>query len=327
MNIFRQQNFDLIAIGDIVIDDFIKIKEADLEGDEKNGRREICFSFGDKVPYEDNYLIPAVGNGPNAAACSARLGLKTALVTNLGKDEHGKLCLASLKQSKIDTRFVTRHDHIKTNYHYVLWYGDDRTIMIKHKKFPYQLPDIGEPKWIYLSSLGEDSLPFHTEIADYLDSHPNIKLVFQPGTYQIRFGTDKLSRIYARAELFFCNKQEAKKILQSNSDDIETLAKGIKSLGPKIVFITDGKNGAYSFANDKLSFLPIFPDCNPPIERTGAGDAFSASVTSAISLGLPIEKAMYWGMVNSMSVVSQIGAQAGLLTRDQIEADLKKRPC
>lgn len=312
--------FDLIAIGDTVVDDFIKIKNADIEN-EKDGQ-EICFSFGDKIPYDSNYLIPAVGNSANAAVASSRLGLKTALISNLGNDDRGALCLSSLKKDKVDTRLVVRHQNLKTNYHYVLWFGDNRTILIHHESYDYTLPEFKEPKWIYLSSLGENSLAFHDKLADYLDKHPNIRLSFQPGTYQIRFNPQQLMRIYNRTELFFCNRMEAKRILNSDSDDMASLTSGLKNLGPKNIFITDGKNGVYFYDGTSLKHFPIFPDSKPVIESTGAGDAFSATVTSATCLGLNPETAIKWGLINSMSVVQKIGAQAGLLNRNQIESYL-----
>jgi sugar/nucleoside kinase (ribokinase family) len=323
MYFFNRPRFDFIAIGDIVVDDFIKIKDAEIENSEKDNRQKICLTFGDKIPYEANYLIPAAGNSSNATVAAARLGLKTALVTNLGNDEDGVRCLTTLKKEKIDTCFVERHPDLKTNHHYVLWHDDNRTILIKHEKYPYVLPNIGKPKWIYLSSLGENSLPFHEQIADYLDTHPEIKLAFQPGTYQIRFEAQKLARFYARAELFFCNKTEAKKILQSDSNDLTVLVIELKALGPKTVFVTDGRNGVYFSTDNEVKHLPIFPNSNPPIESTGAGDAFSATVTSGMIIGLSLEDSIKWGLVNSMSVVQQIGAQAGLLSRAQIEAFLK----
>lgn len=326
MNLFKKTSFDVISIGDIVVDDFIKIKEAEIEDDEKNKRQEICLAFGDKIPYEANYLIPAVGNSANASVAIARLGLKSALISNLGTDEDASLCLKALKTARVDTNLIKQHSNLKTNRHYVLWFDDNRTILIKHEKYPYSLPKIKEPKWIYLSSLGENSLSFHEEIADYLEQHPQIKLAFQPGTYQIRFGAEKLSQIYKRAELFFCNKLEAQRILKSDTNDLGVLASGLQKLGPKIVFITDGKNGAYLFNDQTLKHFPIYPNIYPAIESTGAGDAFSATVTAGMILGLTIEESTKWALINSMSVVSQIGAQAGLLNQEKIKEFLAKAP-
>lgn len=320
------KKFDFLSIGDIVVDDFIKITEAKIANDEKDNQQKICFAFGNKIPYEANYLIPAVGNSSNAAVATARLGLITALVTNLGQDDFGNLCLETLTKEGVNTSFAVQHQGLETNYHYVLWYGDNRTILIKHEKYPYTLPDIGEPQWLYLSSMGENSLPFHGKIADYLDSHPNIKLAFQPGTYQMRFGAEKLARIYARAEFFFCNKAEAKKILQSDSDNFKTLALGLKALGPKTVFITAGRSGVYWYHDDELKHLPIYLNPNPPLESTGAGDALASTVTAGTILGLSLEESVKWGLINAMSVVQQIGAQEGLLAPEKIREYLAKAP-
>jgi sugar/nucleoside kinase (ribokinase family) len=125
--------------------------------------------------------VPAVGNSPNAAVSAARLGLKSALVTNLGEDVLGKGCLESLERDGVAREFVTVHPGKKSNHHYVLWFEDDRTILIKHEEYPYVLPDLRNPKWLYLSSLGEAALALHDPLADYLESHPEVKLAFPAG--------------------------------------------------------------------------------------------------------------------------------------------------
>ena len=51
-----------------------------------------------------------------------------------------------------------------------------------------------------------------------------------------------------------------------------------------------------------------------------------ASVVAALALGEPLEEALLWGPINAMSVVQEIGAQKGLLTREAIETYLKNTP-
>jgi len=326
------KKIDFLAIGDIVIDAFIKLKDAHVHCNIDKEGCELCLRFGDKIPYEDVYVIPAVGNSPNAAVCAARLGLATALMTNIGDDQNGKDCLAVLEKEKIDKTFVKIQADKLTNYHYVLWYDVDRTILIKHQKYERQWTNTKEsqeyhsPAWIYLSSLGEDSLPFHTEISDYLKRHPNVKLAFQPGTFQIKFGKDALKDIYARTEIFFSNVEEAERILGVENKNILELAKGIQTLGPKMVVLSDGPKGAYLYFNNELWHNTIYPDIAPPLERTGAGDAFSATFTAALALGKNPLEAFSWGPINSMSVVQQVGAQAGLLSREKLEEYLKNAP-
>jgi ribokinase len=288
--------------------------------------------FGDKVPYEDVTVVSAVGNSPNAAVASSRLGLNTALMVNIGDDKNGQDCLDKLKEEKIDTTFVTTEKGKHTNYHYVLWYDIDRTILIKHENFnrewvkTKESEEYSSPAWIYLSSLGENTLDFHSEISAYLKRHEDVKLSFQPGTFQIKLGVEKLKEIYERTEIFFCNLEEAERILGIENRDVLVLSKGIKALGPKIVVISDGPNGAYLYLNNELWHNPIYPDIAPPFERTGAGDAFSSTFTAALALGKTPLEAFMWGPVNSMSVVQQIGAQAGLLNREKLEEYLKVAP-
>ena len=320
------EKYDFVAIGDIVVDEFIRLKEASVHCNINHESCEICMRFADKVPFEEAYFVPAVGNSPNAAVSAARLGLKTALITNLGDDDYGRDCLAALRAAGVAQKFVKAHPGCRTNHHYVLWYQDERTILIKHEVYPYALPDIGEPSWLYLSSMGEASLEFHSQIAKYLNDHPTIKMAFQPGTYQIRFGADKLKDIYAHTEVVFCNKEESQRILKTEEEDVKKLLAGMRELGPQIAVITDGKVGAYVSDGKWTWFMPGYPDPKPPLERTGAGDAFSSTFTSALCLGLDIETALRWAPINSMSVVQGVGAQVGLLTREQILDYLKNAP-
>jgi len=208
----------------------------------------------------------------------------------------------------------------------VLLFKGERTILIKHEEFDYKLPEINSPKWIYLSSLGSNSLQFHSEIEKYLGEHPNVKLAFQPGTYQMKFGKEALAGIYRRSDIFFCNKDEAKRILGTSEDDIKKLLQMIHELGPKMPVITDGVNGAYVYNNKEFWQMPMYPDPKLPLDRTGAGDSFSSTFVIAIEAGLGIEGALRWGPVNSMSVVQHVGAREGLLTREKLEEYLKQAP-
>jgi len=322
----KENKIDFLAIGDIVIDAFIRLKDAHVHCKIDTDACELCVRFGDKVPYEDVTVVPAVGNAANAAVSAGRLELRSALVTNLGDDKEGEECLASLKKDAVNTDFIKINPGLKTNYHYVLWYPPERTILIKHEKYAYSLPEIGEPKWIYFSSVSADAFPFHNTVAEYLENHQGVKLAFQPGKNEIKLGKEKLARLYKRTEIFFCNVEEAETILKIETKDIATLVKGIHALGPKIVAISDGPNGAYLYINEELWNIPIYPDIAPPLDRTGAGDAFSSTFTAALVLGKSPLEAFTWGPINSMSVVQEIGAQKGLLTRPKLEEYLKNAP-
>lgn len=324
-----QKPYDFVAVGDIVIDAFIQLskEDANVTQDEATGRKMLSMNFGDKLPYEDVTIVNAVGNSPNAAVSAHRLGLETALVTNLGHDRWGKDCIDQLRKEGVHTDYVDVHEDKKTNYHYVLRYGAERTILINHEKYPYRLPEFAvPPRYLYFSSVGEHALPFHDVIASYVKEH-DTKLVFQPGTFQIRVGYEALKDLYAVTEILFCNKEEAQSILGNREQHVPTLIRQMKELGPKLPVITDGPNGAFVVDEDDQAWhMPMYPDPAPPVDRTGAGDSFSSTFTAAIAMGHDPATALTWGPVNSMNVVQYIGAQQGLLTRDELEKHLGDSP-
>lgn len=322
-----KKNFDFVAIGDITTDAFIRLKDAKTTCDSEGRKCELSLRFGDKVPYEFMEEARAVGNSPNAAVSAAKLGLRSALVANLGDDHNGHECIATLKRNGVHTDFVTSHKDKETNYHYVLWFEEDRTILVKHHEYEYKLPDLGQPLWLYVSSLGEATLDYHAQILEFLKKNPDTKMAFQPGTFQMKMGLEKLGDFYARSDIFFCNVEEAKNILGMKEEkDIKNLLVAMREKGPNVIVITDGPKGAYAYDGYEGYFMPPFPDQNPPYERTGAGDAFASTFTSAIALGRSLFDALLWAPVNSMSVVQKVGAQKGLLTQEEILVYLSKAP-
>ncbi len=318
---------DFIAIGDTAVDEFIKLDQARINCDINNQNCTISMKWGDKIPFEFSVLVPGVGNAANAAVAAARLGLSSGFISNVGKDRYGEETLASFTREGVDTKYIAINDGMPTNHHYVLWYEAERTILIHHEAYPYIIPkEFMPPKWIYLSSAGEHSEAFHGELAVWLQAHPETKLAFQPGTFQMSMGKEKLAKLYAATELVACNKEEAERILEVGDTDIKELLEKMRALGPKIVLITDGPNGAYSFDGTEMLKIGMYPDPKPPVDRTGAGDASTSTIVVAIALGKPLREALLWGPINSMSVVQEIGAQKGLLTRESLETFLKNAP-
>ena len=319
------QTPDFLAIGDTVTDVFIRLKDAEAHCDIDENNCKLCLRFWDKIPYESAEEVAGVGNSANAAVSAARLGVSSGLIAHVGKDFHGERILEALKENQVDTRYVFSHDGIPTNYHYVLWYSVERTIMVKHAAFPYALPkDMSQPKMIYLSSMAENSIEYHHEIARYIEANPSVKLVFQPGTFQIKLWVEEFKDIYKNTYAFFCNIEEAQRILRIENKDINELFKLLHALGPKFVFITDGIKGAYASDGKEKWFMPIYP--HAPYERTGAGDAFSSTIAVGLLLELSLPEALRWGPVNAMSVTQYVGAQKGLLTKEKIKELLSQAP-
>ncbi len=323
-----QNNYDMIAVGDTAIDVFIRLTDesgAKVSGIPDSPDYRISLPFSSKIPYESAETIAGVGNAPNAIVAAATLGLRSAIVAHVGNDVPGHDTIEVLKNRGVDTNFITAESGKKTNYSYILWYKEERTILRQHEDFSYALPDIGTPKWVYFSAVGSGAGKFYEDFADYIEGHTDVKFAFQPGGNEVSLGI-KLSRFYKRADIFFCNVEEAHTILGVTALDTKELLKRMHDLGPKIVAITDGPNGAYAYDGTDYLQVPIYPDGLTAFERTGAGDAFASTTTVALAKGLDLGTALLWGGINSASVVQQVGGQKGLLSQKELEERLQKAP-
>lgn len=315
------QDFDVLIIGDIVTDAFIKLIDKEVQVVENEHGKWLAIPFGTKLPFDHAEIVQAVGNAANASVAFARLGLKSGLVTNVGSDEEGRDMIKSLGKNKVDIRFVRINPGKKSNYHYVLWYKEERTILIRHEEYNYRWPHIDEdeiPRWIYFSSISKLALPYHDKVADWLEKHPEVHLAFQPGTFQMEVGARRLKRIYQRSSILILNREEAVTVGGGNHEDIHDLFDKLHALGPKVVVITDGPKGAYASDGRQRLQMPLYPDPAKPVDRTGAGDAFASTFVAAAAKGLTLEEALRWAPINSMNVVQKVGAQAGLLKEKEL---------
>lgn len=318
--------FDLISIGDSVIDTFIPLLDAQIESVKFNEKIKLCLPFGSKVPVGESISMVA-GNAANNAVGSSRLGLKTAIYTNvgnLGDEKYDDRIIKKLKEEKVDTRFVIENHDLPSNHNIILDYKGERTILTYHQPWKFDLPDLDLSKWVYLTSLSSSFVKSNliSQIIQYLE-RSGAKLMFNPGTFQIQIGVKKYHRLLSLVEVFIVNKEEAKLILgyEEESVPIKKLLVGIVDLGCRQVVITDGEDGSFGFDGESFWHLESFPA--KLVQKTGAGDAFSSGLLAGLFYGEDLKAAMCWGAANSASVIEHIGAQIGLLTEIQIRERLK----
>ena len=106
---------------------------------------------------------------------------------------------------------MTEDAQALTNNAYVLKFGPERTILVKQEEYPYKVPTdlltAHKPAWIYFTSIAHNTLAFHHDLAAWVKNNPDVKLAFQPGTFQMQLGTSELKDVYEANYAFFCNKE------------------------------------------------------------------------------------------------------------------------
>jgi fructokinase len=310
--------FDIISIGDATIDTFLFVK--DIEVKNIDGKTKAVFNWGDKLPVDQLYKSVA-GNAANNAVGSARLGLKTGFYTVLAHDVGGREIIHKMKKEGVSDRYIVTDDKHSTNASFVLSFDGERTIFVYHQHREYKLPPLVHSSWAYLTSMGEGFEKIYPAFCKYIDKY-EVSLGFNPGTFMLRAGPKANSSILERTSLLSVNVEEAQSWVGDSNRDPEELCKKLTDLGPSAIALTDGRRGAYSYSKEGFYYIPEFP--GPRLEATGAGDSFTTGYIAGLFYGLPHAEAALWGPINAGSVVQQVGPQAGLLTKKEIESNLKK---
>lgn len=318
--------FDVISIGDTIVDTYIPLITVEIF--EKDGVKFLGLPYASKLSVDESNSLVG-GNSANNAIGSARLGLKTAIYTNVGnkdEDEWDNRIVAKFKKENVDTRYIKETDKLPSNHNIILNYKGERTILVHHQPWKFNLPDLDRSRWVYLTSMSPSYVESNVieQLINYIERN-TAKLVYQPGTFQIKQGVKKQNRLLSLCELFIVNLEESKILLEYETSEkipIKKLLKGLADLGPKMVVITDGGKGSYGYTNEKYYQLGIFPA--KLVEMTGAGDAFATGTLSGLFHGKDLGEAMRWGAANGASVVEQVGPQAGLLTYFQMQEKLKE---
>jgi len=320
------ENFDLLSIGDATIDVFMTPLESETVCEVNTKECLIAFSYGEKIPVK-NLEFSIGGNAANNAIGTKRLGISTGIVLTLGDDNVGGMVVGRLKEEAVDVTYVIQQPATSSNYSTIINYSGERTIFVYHAPRSYEFPvKMPSPKWAYLTSMGESFRPFYIHMIDWIKANPAAKLVFNPGSWQMRSDYKDIQDIMALTHMIFVNREEAEKLTnfgKSSGKDREILI-ALSKLGPKICVITDGSKGslAYDSINGKFIKVGVLPV--DAYERTGAGDAFGSGTLAALIHGKELQEALIWGTCNSASVIGYTGSQKGLLKLNEMDVWLAR---
>jgi len=313
---------DLLAVGESLRDVFYMIDEASISCSINKDRCLLCLEYAEKIPVKHVVKVHAAGNAGNAAVGASRLGFKSALVSWVGNDAEGEDIEQALKREKVDTKNLYDGPGQRTSEATILSYHGERTQLVSFKPRDYVLRPWSPARILYYTAMGQKYGKVDKAVLAYLKRNPKTAFVFQPGTMHIRHGLAALKPLIARSGLFILNKDEAHLLLADGERTMLNILETFHHLGASYVVVTDGQNGADAYDGRDHWHMPIFP--GKALERTGAGDAFAVGLAAAYLHGLGIGEALRWGTANAWSVVRQIGPQAGLLKKSEMQKVLKK---
>ena len=304
--------FDIISIGAATVDIFIKSKDfistPDIFGLKPSSKNEISQS-----------LICSGGGATNSAVSFSRLGLKSSCVSLIGQSYLNQFIYDDLKKNKANDQFIFLQKSTTTDFSIILINHDgSRSILtnrgetrLESRHLPWS--KIKNTQWFYITSL-EGNLDLLEKIIGFAKEN-NIKIALNPGKRELQ-SHRRLASLSKMVDFILLNKEESETFFDSEFDpsDFSTLIDRQKL---PLVAITHGRNGAYIFSDSHQFYSPIIN--TKPVDETGAGDAFGSAFVAALIYKKSPQDALFWGIKNSASVVSSIGAKTGLLTFKQIK--------
>ncbi len=287
--------FDVITFGSATNDVFLKIKKED-------------FKLGRKVLVDDK-IESSGGGGTNTACTLSSLGFKTSYCGLVGRDKEGRAIIKDLRKFKVSRVFLQKRD--KTAFSLVLSSGRERTIFVfkgschfmKKEDIPFQNL---KTKWFYIAPLYDKTLLLFKPIISFAKKN-KIKLCVNLSKEQLEKGKEKLKPLLKEIDILLLNEGEAKELLGSKN-----IIKGLASLCPKIVVVTQGHKG--SFVISKGSLFNVKPHNVPFLEKTGAGDAYGSGFLAGLLKKNSIEYAIQVASNNAELCIKKVGAKEGLLT-------------
>lgn len=271
------------------------------------------------------------GGGANAAVAAARLGLRVALVSGIGRDDVGTQVEQALKQEGVDTAFLSRVSLEQTGISLSLLDESSGQQSSLYAGGANRFLDFTEDvqktfhttDWVYVTSFGESREENLGILAEALGQE-NTHVALAPGAGDLRNGRSFFSRILPRTDILILNEKELPAFLGEEVASAEDAATRLIADGVRIVAITRGKEGAAVYtAQDSFSVPAVVSSV---LDTTGAGDAFGATLVASLSKEDDLERAIARAAINAGSVVSTHTAQTGLLTESVLEDKMRRSP-
>lgn len=338
--------FDVIAIGSTTRDAFYDIDLKSIRWPKTESGRAYVLPAGEKLEVKNIYFTIG-GNSANSAVTFARQGFKTACVAKVGSDVAGEEIRRRLARERVDTSMIASHPTLPTAYSVLIREKGERTILAYHgASDSFSLSDLPAPslpavspsnpsngrssklraKWWYMSLAGESDkmlLP----LLKFARKN-KIAVAFNPSGYHLRHKKGDVLRSLKDISFLVLNDEEASLLTGVSWRNKAAVFKKLDKLMPGILAVTEGRSGATVSDGKFIYKAGIFKE-KKLVDRTGAGDAFGAGFAAGlIRCGInrsnirrvkpsDVCYAMRLASANATSVVEQVGATEGALTKKE----------
>ena len=300
---------DIIGIGDTNVDLIVKVDHIPAHDEKVRGTLLGKFPGG------------IIGN---FCAAAAKFGATTGVVTKLGKDEYGDLCLNDFAKRGINVTGLVQKENVDTYFCVIHldFTGEKALTIVQTSGFLPQKEEINleyvkGARYVHMTTLDVD-------LANYVfgqleGSGCVVSLDIEATSSKV--DTSVWSTVLSKLDIAFPNLAGLQAL--TGQQDSEQGARYLLDRGVKIVVVTCGSQGVRIYREQYSYEHPIYQvDVK---DTTGAGDCFNAVFIACLSKSWPIERAAKYASAAAAISIQSVGAREGLPACDEVEAFLKKR--
>ncbi len=272
--------------------------------------------------------INAGGEGVNGSIAAAKLGMRSALLCFLGKDQAGDLIEAELVKNGVDTSCIIRTaDHSTTiTTIFVAEDGNRKSITNNAHSYnfhPEQYPDMfTDTKAVVIGSLFR--APFNDpDVVRAVVTQAHSKGIPVFADTKIpnfrRLTLDDIADSLAMVDYITPNEDEAR--FFTGEDRPDKMAEAFLARGVKNVIIKLGGKGCLLVNNEEK--IHLYAHKIDVVDATGAGDNFMAGFVSEIIRGSEVKDALAFANACGAICATAVGTGTALRDREQVLRLLK----
>lgn len=300
---------DIVTFGSATRDLFLEVDGKVLHTKDFITGSGICFPLGSKVKVDEIFFTTG-GGGTNSAATFAKQGFKTVYLGRIGHDWAGREILEELEMLGVDTSYIKKTSEANTNFSIVLNVEDkDRTILVyrgaSSEVQKKDLPSDLSADWYYFAPFAASSL----DTFYYILENAQAKIAANPSKAQLK--DSKFAQAMAKIDILVVNQEEASILTGVPYAEEKKIFEKIDRMYQGIFIMTKGPEGLIA-SDDKIIYQAKAPD-SVVVDRTGAGDSFSAGFVSEFIRSKNVEASIQLGIANATACLKEKGAKNGLL--------------
>ena len=319
MVIQKNKKYDVVGIGNAIVDLIAEVDDAYLEKNEisKGAMSLVDYDIVNKIGNEVN-IVKTISGGSvaNSIVCIAQQNLKTAFIGKVNDDKLGKKFSEGLIKENVDFKIIKSIASKHTARCIILVSTDAERTMSTYLGISQELTEedidmsiIEESSILYLEGylwdLDNAKKAIKKSITVAKNSSTMVVFSISDAFCVDRFREEFIDLINNSADLIFANESEIKSLFETN--ELETAIKKCQETD-KIFAITLGDKGAKIIKKSQIINIKAEIIENL-VDTTGAGDLFAAGFLSEFIRSQNLEFSGKEGVRMASIIIQKFGAR------------------